>query len=122
MQDRMSVCRRSTEHKPYMKFDLSQPRKRLVECFQELRYGRVKDLVKHDSEPEWSPPPRAVHDVIIGKRQCSHPKRQSANFALKDHVENFFWHFDRAPEGTRFTVFVEDGLPVRFLMEKPNRS
>jgi hypothetical protein len=87
---------------------------------RELGRGRVEELIKRGGEPEWTPLPRLISDVIIGKRSRQHPQWQGADFALKDHVAHFFSHFDRAPEGARFTIFVEDGLPFRFLMERPS--
>ena len=116
------VRSRTTSTDLTRKADLSPPRQRLVELMQEINFGRVEDLVKRKDEPQWSPPPRVFRDVIIGKPPCPHPEWQRADFALKDHVTDFFEHFDRASEGARFTIFVRDGLPVRFTMEEPNQS
>ncbi|MFB3883080.1 MAG: hypothetical protein ACE149_17570 [Armatimonadota bacterium] len=119
MKHEAAVGNGEPSRRPVRKSDLSTPRQRLVVSMRELGCGRVEELVKHGGEPEWTPPPRLVNDVIIGKRSRSH-HGQGANFTLKDHVSDFFRHFDEAPEGARFTIFVQDGLPFRFLMVRPN--
>jgi len=120
MKDQPSVCRRSTNRKPHRKSDLSPDRRRLVERMQELNHGRIAGLVVHGHEPQWSPRPRVIRDVVIGKRSGARPERGQANFALKGHVAELCQHFDQAPDGARFTIIVQDGLPTRFSVEEPS--
>ena len=106
--------------KPFRKSDLSPPRKRLVERMQGVGHGRIENLVMRGREPQWSPPPDVFRDVIIGKRPGPHPRRQQADFGLKNHLAELFEDFDRSQDGARYSIAIEDGLPVRFRVKEPD--
>ena len=108
--------------KPIRKSDLSPERRRLLVRMQDLDRGKIQGLVVRDCEPQRSPRPLISRDVVIGERSRPRPERARANFTLKGHLTELFEEFDRAPDGTTFTIFVQDGLPVRFRVEELDRD
>jgi len=122
MKDQPSVCHHSSSRSPARKSNLSPERKRLVERMQELNHGRIAELVVRGHEPQWSPQPRVFREVVIGKRSGPRPERRQINFALKGHITELCEHFDTAPDGARFTIVVQDGLPFKLSVEEPDRN
>ena len=110
---------RRTGRQQLKKSTLSPERRRLVERMQGVGHGRIENLVMRGCEPQWSPPPDVIRDVIIGERAGPHPKRQQADFGLKDHLAKLFEDFDHAQDGARYSIAIRDGLPVRFSVKEP---
>ena len=122
MKGQPSVDPRRSGRGPARKSDLSPERKRLVERMQDLNHGQIRGLIVRGHEPQWSPRPRIVREVVIGKRSGPRPERGQTNFTLKGHIAELCEHFDRAPDGARFTIVVQDGLPFKLSVEEPDRD
>ena len=92
---------------------------RLVELMQEIHFGRIERLLIRDHQPQWRPAPRILRDVALGKG--SRPRRRGArgDFQLKGTVRDLFRHLDRLSDGTMISLIIQDGLPVRLIIEEP---
>jgi len=104
------------------KSDLSGNQRRLVELMQDVNHGRIEGLIIRGREPIWSPPPRVLRDRVIGKRSGPRPERQQTNFALKDPVCELLDELRSAPDGAKFTIVLQEGLPTKLTREDPIRN
>lgn len=95
------------------KSDLSAPRRRLVELLQEVGFGRVERLSVRGAEPVWSPSPRVVRQIRLGKGDAAHPTQRAADFALRGEVVDLLALFDRERDLHVESIEVQHGLPVR---------
>jgi hypothetical protein len=94
---------------------LSPARRRLIELFQQLNFGRVESLNLIDGEPVFEPPPRVVREIKFGGENGPRPERDAVDFSLKSHVVELLRFFDQLGEGTIETIEIRYGLPFRLI-------
>ena len=92
---------------------LTPARSRLVEVMQEINFGRIEGLEVRDGEPVFDPPPRAVRQVVFGKKNGPNAARAHDGFALKKKVAELFEVFDREQTFRVLELVIDNGLPVR---------
>ncbi|MCE9635858.1 MAG: hypothetical protein K8T90_09150 [Planctomycetes bacterium] len=100
-----------------MKGGLSPARRRLVESMQEIGFGRVDGLKVRDADPVWSPAPRIVRQIRLGRGDGPHPMRTATDFALRSEVLELLALFDRERDLNVESLDVQHGLPVRVVVE-----
>jgi hypothetical protein len=104
------MCRRST------KASLSPARRRLLERFQQINYGRVERLTVQAGEPVFEPPPRVVREYKLGAENGPRPELNASDYLLKAAVIELFGVLDRLPDGTIDVIEVKAGLPFRVIV------
>ena len=92
---------------------LSPARRRLIELFQQLNFGRVESLNLMDGEPVFDPPPRAIREIKFGGENGPRPEYDAVDFALKSQVVELLRFFDQLGDGTIEAIEVKYGLPFR---------
>jgi hypothetical protein len=104
------------------KSDLSPARRRLVELFQSLHFGRIEGLVVRGGEPILDPPTRIFRERKFAGESGPRPKGRLADFVLSEqHLALLCW-LDEIRDGVVAKVVVKDGLPfVAELAEEPPR-
>lgn len=107
---------------PQSKSDLSRPRRRLIELFQELNFGRVEGLVVRRGEPCFDPPPRAVREVKFAADNDPRPERAAPDFRLKAQQVELIALLDRVGDGTVEVIECRHGLPFRATVAEPPNS
>ncbi|GIW56164.1 MAG: hypothetical protein KatS3mg082_2568 [Nitrospiraceae bacterium] len=100
------------------KASLSPARRRLLELFQQVNFGRVERLSIQNGEPQFDPPPRIVREVKFGSENGPRPEVDADNFLLKTQVVELFQHFDQLGTGTIDVIEVKHGLPFRMIVSE----
>ena len=95
------------------KSSLSPARRRLLETFQKLNFGRLENLSVSGGEPDFSHPPRLVRDIKIGAQNGPRPEASSPDFLLRNEFIEFFQHLEQLGNGTVECVEVRHGLPLK---------
>jgi hypothetical protein len=95
------------------KSGLSAARRRLVELFQRINFGRVKNLTVRNGEPTFDPPPRVVTEVKFAAENGPRSERCAGDFALKAQVIELFAAFDSLGDGVIDVIEVKNGLPFK---------
>lgn len=104
------------------KSGLSAARRRLIELCQEIQFGRIERLMVRDGEPVWTPPPRVLRDIRLGKGNGPHPMRAADDFALKNEVAELLGFLDRERTFTVELIEVLNGLPNRLVIATESGS
>jgi hypothetical protein len=103
------------------KKSLSCPRRRLVELFQEINFGRVLHLTVRDREPVLDPAPRIVRERKFGGENGARPERASGDFALKVQILELCAALDELGDGVIDLIEVKNGLPFKMEVADPLR-
>jgi hypothetical protein len=98
------------------KASLSPARRRLLELFQQINFGRLECLTIQNGEPQLAPPPRVVREIKFGGENGPRPELSAGNFLLKAQVVELFGYFDRLGNGTIEVLEIKHGLPFRMLV------
>ncbi|GIW55529.1 MAG: hypothetical protein KatS3mg082_1933 [Nitrospiraceae bacterium] len=98
------------------KASLSPARRRLLELFQQVNFGRVERLSIQNAEPVLDPPPRIVREIKFGGENGPRPELDAGNFLLKTQVVELFQHLDQLGTGTIDVIEVKHGLPFRMIV------
>jgi hypothetical protein len=106
---------------PRHKSDLSEPRRLLLEVFQELNFGRVQGLVVRGGEPVLDPRPRVVQEVKFQADNEPRPERTSPDFQLKAQQVELMALLDRVQDGIIDWIECRHGLPFRAAVPEPVR-
>lgn len=104
------------------KGELTPPRARLVELFQEIGFGRVLSLRVVDGQPVSSPPPRVLRDIKLGRAPASAAAEGGGDFSLKAEVVDLFDVFDRERTFTVELIEILHGLPHRMVIATEGRA
>jgi hypothetical protein len=103
------------------KSSVSTARRRLIETMQEVGFGRVEHLLVHASDPVWSPAPRVVRQIRLGKSDAPRSTPPAADFALRQEVVELFALFDSERDIHVESIEVQHGLPVRVAVATQGR-
>lgn len=98
------------------KASLSPARRRLLELFQQVNFGRVEQLPVVNGEPQLDPPPRVVREIKFGGENGPRPELGASDFVLKSQVVELFRFFDQLGNGTIDAIEVKHGLPFRMIV------
>ncbi len=101
---------------------LTPARRRLVEMMQETNFGRIEGLEVRNGEPVLDPPPRAVRQMVFGKKNGPNAGRSNSGCALKKKVAELFEVFDREQTFRVLELVIDDGLPVRMTVADGDRT
>jgi hypothetical protein len=104
---------------PYThKASLTPSRRRLLELFQQINFGRVEALVLLNGDPVLDPVPRVVQEIKFGGENGPRPELSNGDFHLKSQVIELFQHLDQLGDGTIEAIEVKHGLPFRMILAK----
>ena len=92
---------------------LSQSRTRLVRLMQRLRFGRIEDLWIQQGEPVWTPAPRAIRSIRLGRVHRGVRRSGTRNFHVKKPLVELFALFDHEQSLVISELEFQDGLPFR---------
>ncbi|GIW90019.1 MAG: hypothetical protein KatS3mg109_0451 [Pirellulaceae bacterium] len=104
------------------KASLSPARRRLLELFQRVNFGRVERLSIQNAEPVLEPPPRVIREIKFGGENGPRPELEAHDFLLKTQVVELFEHFDRLGTGIVDVIEVKHGLPFRMIVTEVSAS
>jgi len=99
------------------KSSLSPARRRLVELFQRVRYGRIARLPVRGGEPVLDRGLRWTRTVKVLGENDPHPASLVEEFALRREVVAFFRLLREVGDGELADVEVRNGLPFLFEVE-----
>lgn len=100
------------------KASLSPARRRLLELFQQVNFGRVERLSIQNGEPQLDPPPRVIREIKFGGENGPRAERDASDFVLKSQVVELFRYFDQVGNGTIDAIEVKHGLPFRMILSE----
>ena len=89
---------------------------------QEIRFGRIEDLLLVGGEPVVDPPPRILEDLRLDRPEHEPLPMPGEDFILKEHVVRLFQAFDRIGSGVILWVDVREGLPCRMRHSRTRRA
>jgi hypothetical protein len=101
------------------KRDLSSARRRLLELFQRVHFGRLENLHVRGGEPVFNPPPKVVLAVRFPGQNDAHPAIDWSDFKLKPAVIELFRRLDAIGDGVISTLSVHYGLPASAEVDAP---
>ena len=99
------------------KASLSPARRRLIEIFQQVNFGRLEPIVIEDGEPLFQPVPRIVREIKLGGENGPRQELSMADFMLKSQIVELFTYFDKLQNGTIDVLEIKHGLPFRMIVE-----
>jgi hypothetical protein len=95
---------------------LSPARRRLLEVFQQINFGRLESLTVRDGDPVFDPHPVIVREHKFGGENGPRPELQIADFLLKQQVVELFTFFDQRQNGVIDVLEIKHGLPFRMIV------
>jgi hypothetical protein len=95
---------------------LSPARRRLINLFQQVNFGRIESLLIRDGEPVFDPPPRIVREVKFGGENGPRPESNRTDFQLKTQVIEIFSELDAIRDSMIDAIEVKHGLPFRMFL------
>ena len=98
------------------KESLPPARRRLLELFQQVNFGRVERLPILNGEPQFDPPPHVVREIKFGSENGPRPELDASDFKLKSQVLELFRYFDQVGNCTVDVIEVKHGLPFRMFV------
>jgi hypothetical protein len=96
------------------KASLSPTRRRLLELFQRVNFGRLESLVVANREPVLDPRPVVIREHKFAGENGPRPELATDDFLLKQQVVELFGLFDELRDGVIDVLEIKHGLP--FLM------
>jgi hypothetical protein len=98
------------------KASLSSARRQLLECFQQMNFGRLESLEIQSGEPVVDPLPRRQFEIKFSGENGPRPEVNSTDFALKQQVVELFAFFDELQNGIIDVLEIKHGLPFRMIV------
>ena len=100
------------------KGSLFPQRRRLLELFQQINFGRLENLKIKNREPIFDPPPRVVYEVKFCGENGPRPEIEAADFLLKAQIVELFQNFDNLGDGIIDSIEIKNGLPFRMFRKE----
>jgi hypothetical protein len=98
------------------KASLSPARRRLLELFQRVNFGRLESLAVCNCEPVLDPRPVVVREHKFAGENGPRPELATDDFLLKQQVVELFAFFDQLQDGVIDVLEVKHGLPFRMIV------
>lgn len=98
------------------KASLSPARRRLLELFQRVNFGRLESLAVRGSEPVCDPQPVLIREHKFGGENGPRPELATSDFLLKQQVVELFAFFDELRDGVIDVLEIRHGLPFRVIV------
>ena len=98
------------------KASLSPARRRLLELFQRVNFGRLESLVVRGGEPICDPQPVLIREHKFGGENGPRPELATSDFLLKQQVVELFAFFDELRDGVIDVLEIKHGLPFRMIV------
>lgn len=98
------------------KASLPPARRRLLELFQHINFGRLESLTVQRGEPILDPRPVIVREHKFGGENGPRPEIDAADFLLKQQVVELFTFFDELQDGVIDVLEIKHGLPFRMIV------
>ncbi len=98
------------------KSSLSLARRRLVELFRQVYFGKVEGLVVRDGDPVLSPLPRVIREIKLGGENGPRSEGNLGDFLLKSQIVELFALFDQFQDGVIEVLEIKHGLPFRVMV------
>lgn len=95
------------------KASLTPSRRRLLELFQRMNFGRLESLEIRNGEPVLDPLPRRQFEIKFSAENGPRPELNSSDFLLKHQVVELFAFFDDLQNGLIDVLEIKHGLPFR---------
>lgn len=100
------------------KASLSPARRRLLELFQRLNFGRLESLAVRCGEPVCDPQPVLIREHKFGGENGPRPELTTTDFLLKQQVVELFAFFDELHDGVIDVLEIKYGLPFRMIVKE----
>lgn len=100
------------------KASLPPSRRRLLEMFQQINFGRVESLVIQDGDPVLHPRPTIVREHKFGGENGPRAELATDDFLLKQQVVELFAFFDQLQNGEIEVLEIKHGLPFRMIVRE----
>jgi hypothetical protein len=98
------------------KASLTPARRRLLELFQQINFGRIESLEVRNREPVLDPKPRVIREIKFHGENGPRPELYVDDFVLKDGHLEFFEFLDRLQDGVIESITVKGGLPFHLFV------
>jgi hypothetical protein len=98
------------------KASLSPARRRLLELFQRVNFGRLESLAVCNREPVLDPRPVVVREHKFAGENGPRPELATDDFLLKQQVVELFAFFDQLQDGVIDVLEIKHGLPFRMIV------
>jgi hypothetical protein len=98
---------------------LPQSFQRLVRLMQSIRHGRLRNLVIHNGEPAFDPPPTAVRVLKLDRPNVSHPSFEDADFPVRREVLDLITQMRGIRHGTIERLEIVNGMPALVELAEP---
>lgn len=97
---------------PRTKTDLSPARRRLVNLFLRINFGRIEDLIVRDGEPVFDPATRVIREVkMAGGDNGMRSELLDDNYALRPQHLELMRVLDEVRDGTIPKLECKHGVP-----------
>lgn len=97
---------------------LSPARRRLLELFQQVNFGRLESLTLRNCEPVIDPRPVVVREHKFGGENGPRSELATDDFLLKQQVVELFAFFDQVRDGVIEVLEIKHGLPFRMIVRE----
>ncbi|RIK77261.1 MAG: hypothetical protein DCC68_17700 [Planctomycetota bacterium] len=104
--------------RPLRKGDLTEAQRQLVEQFQRIDFGGIRNLHVVDGQPVFAADTRIVRHRVLGGRPTARPERITRDFVLKAAVVDFLEYLARMKQGKIMHLDIRHGLPLQFETEE----
>ncbi len=98
------------------KASLSPARRRLMELFQRVNFGRLECLKVSNRDPILDPGPVVFREHKFAGENGPRPELAANDFLLKQQVVELFAFFDQLQDGVIDVLEIKHGLPFRMIV------
>ncbi len=103
---------------PLRKRDLTEAQQQLVDQFQRIDFGGIRNLHVVNGQPVFAADTRIVRHRVLGGRHTARPERGLEDFVLKAPVVDFLRYLARMKQGKIMHLDIRHGLPLQFEVEE----
>ena len=100
---------------------LSHSWQRLFRMMLQLNHGQLENVSFIDGQPVFNPSPLITRLRVFGRDNGPHAKRKLSDFVLNDQFRRLVREIGSCTGRAR-TIVVQDGLPIRVVIEMSSAS